>query len=269
MGTFDPLLGGNLGQQIGGRLGDVHPILGLFVGLGVAGAMAWNVWFQWMLPSKSLRKKSKKDATIDDVLSEVETDGVSEAETSALVPDEAALEHQEGLWLQSVDQNPAARSPYPEDVRLQGKIPTGVRALSSQDDELQDPTRIGDTQAVAPSQESQPIASGENLAPAPGAVGSVESPEGTADSLTAAQLLSAERGVNVEVLEPHAESPAGGHLTPTWEQPDLFGLEEPEVIGADHSEESEVDEEEVEYEDQESDETETETETEDRVRRGS
>ena len=239
LGTFDPLLGGNLGQQIGGRLGDVHPILGLLVGLGVAGAMAWNVWFQWMLPSKSLRKKSKKEATIDDVLSEVETDGVSEAETSALVPDKAALEHQEGLWLQSADQNPAARSPYPEDVRLQGKIPTGVRALSSQDDEPQDPTRIGDSQAVAPSQEPQPIATGENLAPAPGAVGSTESPEGTADSLTAAQLLSAERGVNVEVIEPQAESPAGGHLTPTWEQPDLFGLEEPEVISADHSEEAE------------------------------
>jgi len=273
LGAFDPLLGGNLGQQTGGRLAAVHPALGLLVGMGLGLGMAWNAWGVAGFFNRPLFEKGKNETRIDDVLSEAEADGVTEAETNALVPDEAALEHQEGLWMKSIDKNSAARSPYPEDVRLQGKIPVGVKPLVSPEDEQLARIARVTAQGESLANEPQTGVSDTDLASGASASHGIDSPQGAPDSLTIARLLSEEQGVQgTDASQPEAAHVLGqgaGLPIPSWEQPDLFGLEEPEVIVsvgegaeevAEEVEEGECEEEEGEYEDEQDGEEDEESE---------
>ncbi|MBL6721629.1 MAG: hypothetical protein ISQ08_09490 [Planctomycetes bacterium] len=239
LGAWSADLGGNLGLRTGARIADqVHPALGLFVGASIVFLSAWLTWFRGEARPTKAREKGNDPATLSDALSEAKKDGVSALETSALVPDEATLQRMEELWRQpsTPELHPAAGSPYPEDVRLTGKIPDGARPIGQAPDEpLQRPTPgpvEPPSRAAAPAGERD----GDDLVAAASADG--------LDPLSIAAVLAQE-----DAAAPAAEPVV---LRPTWEQvasdeadEELFAEEDLlcEEDEADDTEESELHEE--------------------------
>ncbi|HRV80296.1 MAG TPA: hypothetical protein P5218_02620, partial [Planctomycetota bacterium] len=130
LGSVQHLGGGRIGDALGGSLGrSMGPWAGVVVGVLIMGATAVLAWFGGSVP---MPKKLGKGATLSTALSDLDRDGVSNAETHALAPDASTLKYMEELWRGTkpvVQVVPLPPSPYPEDVRLKGKIPEGASAL--------------------------------------------------------------------------------------------------------------------------------------------
>ncbi|MEZ6020079.1 MAG: hypothetical protein R3F17_08245 [Planctomycetota bacterium] len=125
--------GGLIGQALGGALAKgVGAWAGVAIGLLIAGATAAFTWWSGHLP---LPKKVGGGATLSSAITELDRDGVSNAETHALAPDASTLRYMEELWSLNktqVQTVPLPPSPYPEDVRLKGEIPKGAAPLKAE-----------------------------------------------------------------------------------------------------------------------------------------
>ena len=139
-----PLAGGLIGDALGGSLGrGLGPWAGVLMGLVVIGVTSAFAWAdpKWLQEKFRLPKKQGTGATLSTALTDLERDGVSNAETHALAADASTLQYMEELWsgAKEVAQvDPIPPSPYPEDVRAKGEIPEGAKPLVVEAEPSQD-----------------------------------------------------------------------------------------------------------------------------------
>ena len=161
LGAFSETAGGAVGAYSGGLVARYLTVVPAAVfGLAV---LAVPIWLTWLRDFDLLfREKRKTRPSAAALIDEPITDGVSREEADALLPASGAAEETPGSALpipndalrdpDGVLQTPewalqnSTTKPYPEDVRLKGKIPPGAAPLTTSDDEtetsppLSDPT---------------------------------------------------------------------------------------------------------------------------------
>ncbi|MFT7679684.1 MAG: hypothetical protein ACI8QC_003689, partial [Planctomycetota bacterium] len=264
--------GGLLGERTGGMLGR---IAGIGVGSLLLAASVGLTWFRQYLPTLGAGDAGSK-STISEALVEKPTDGVSTAEANALVPDESTLAYMEELWMSAAENTkqvaPLPPSPYPDDVRLRGEVPTGAAALVDEmsEEQLQRGAWQREnaelqSQSTAPAQaapeEEATVRPVRDYRGAPGLTGGVTIPTTTSDQSDDPFRDLAPEELEVSALmdalpaeaEPLvAEVPEVEIIPaaprPTWEQEDLFEVEvevEEEAVAEAEEEEEEAEEEEV------------------------
>jgi Ftsk gamma domain len=117
--------GGIVGEAIGAIAARaVHPALAGLLALGVVGASAWFAWLRGMGFSGNPGRKTAVSVALD------RKESVSAEEAAALVPEERrrpVLQRERA----PAEPVPETAFPYPEDVRLKGRIPEGARPLAT------------------------------------------------------------------------------------------------------------------------------------------
>jgi hypothetical protein len=172
-GASAPGAGGSFGALLGGGVSNV---LTAFVGVPLSLALVLGViWFAW-LRAPDWNEGISGGEPEPSVLTPSESEGLTAEEAEALLPIRSRREepedlpdvqpgqpaHREEITGRSIAVDPSLKPLYPPDVRLQGRIPEGARALEPRD-ESRTPT-VSSRPAVEPA-EVQPRPPAWDFAP--------------------------------------------------------------------------------------------------------
>jgi hypothetical protein len=122
------------------------------------------IWLLWLRPAS---RRGGNPAFAEPSVASVadsKSDGVSSAEAEALVPDERFVSYMEQVWKQARSTTlprGVTPSPYPEDVRRKGLVPTGAKPLGSSDA----PPTQSSAPAAQAEREDSPSAPGRTYVP--------------------------------------------------------------------------------------------------------
>jgi hypothetical protein len=231
-GALSDTAGGRIGLWTGGWLGlHLHLVVGCLAGLSVVLATTWFTW----LREPSLRYEEQIRSSVTE-RPEVSDPGVTAAEAAGLIPEE--LPQVQVLARRSPHALPqgAPPSPYPEDVRLKGQVPSGARPIANTNAAYTFPAtpRVESEPSFEPLVERvEPLDAGSYLAPAapapaPSAVPAPREvrplPAGVRPLRDAAEELSEREQNRVPVEELRPESVPE---RPSWERTGLTEDDEP------------------------------------------
>jgi len=153
LGAFSPTAGGVVGAYSGGLLASyLTTVPAAIFGLVV---LAIPIWLTWLRDFRFLfRERGKSGQSPAALIEEPIVGGVSPEEEAALLPRAKSAERKKEQVLEDA-RDPYRRptwalqnttsTPYPEDVRLRGKIPAGAVPLTTSDDETQISPSVSDS----------------------------------------------------------------------------------------------------------------------------
>lgn len=227
LGAVSADAGGLLGALSGGK---VSAFLTYLVGVpfGLA-SLLLPAWLAWGRPQGGNSWNLGQDSPEPAVPPASEVEGVSPAEAEALLPRVPPR----------LAPTPPPPSPYPPDVRLQGRIPEGARPIYFDDDSRAEALPDPDLETALLGQppeglEAAPGHARAHLArpdAAPGALrGPLGFPEDPGPGTPAGEGADEPLALGA-APSPARESEEVDLPRPTWEQPNLFGEEAVDAYG--------------------------------------
>ena len=226
LGAVSADAGGLLGALSGGR---VSAFLTYLVGVpfGLA-SLLLPAWLAWGRPQGGNSWNLGQDSPEPAAPPASEVEGVSPAEAEALLPRVPPR----------LAPTPPPPSPYPPDVRLQGRIPEGARPIYFDDDSRAEALPDPDLEAALLGQppeglEAAPGPARAHLARPDAVPGALRGPLGFPDDPGPGTPAGegADEPLALAAPSPARESGEVDLPRPTWEQPNLFGEEAVDAYG--------------------------------------